>query len=82
MGIADVHKALREAAGDQIHVKDVKLGYKEGGKFQFLSFVASHNSTTPKFTNEKREITFDGTVNPIEQARKEGELLAKELQEN
>lgn len=81
MGITDVRNALQESAGHNIVIKSVTLGYKDGGQLQVLTFWAEHKSNNPKFLPGDIEVTFSGSANPVEQARKEGERLAQSIQE-
>lgn len=81
MSIASITSKLRETAGPHYTIKQVRLGYLEGGKKQMLQFFLSCNKPGHKITESIQMHILDGGDDPVKKAIEIGQQLARKLED-
>lgn len=81
MSIVSISSKLREAAGPDYTITQVRLGYGEGGKKQVLTYLLSCNKPGHKCSEVKKVHVIPGEDDPVKYAVEIGAQLARDLLE-
>ena len=79
MGIADIRRALEAGAAGKATFNDVRFGYVEGGRKQFLRFLYKLQQHPESIIQAYRE--FPGEEDPVKFASALGQELTANVKE-